>query len=100
MSDFISKEELKDYLEKNISFGGVERKFEFYDIIDSIPSADIMECARAIKSFCGKQQYKCASCKFQLFDEEVGVSVCGLEVTTPLGWDLPEGEKGGNDDNT
>lgn len=37
--DLISKEELKDYLEKNISFGGTEKKFKFYDMIDSLPSA-------------------------------------------------------------
>lgn len=37
--DLISKEELKDYLEKNISFGGTEKKFRFYDMIDSLPSA-------------------------------------------------------------
>lgn len=39
--EYISKEELKDYLEKNISFGGTEKKFRFYDIIDSIPPADV-----------------------------------------------------------
>lgn len=37
--DLISREELKDYLEKNISFGGTEKKFRFYDMIDSLPSA-------------------------------------------------------------
>lgn len=41
MSEYISKEELKDYLEKNISFGGTEKKFRFYDIIDSLPPADV-----------------------------------------------------------
>lgn len=40
MSDLISREKLKDYLDKNISFGGVEKKFAFFDIIDSIPSAE------------------------------------------------------------
>ena len=39
VSEYISKEELKDYLEKNISFGGTEKKFRFYDMIDSLPSA-------------------------------------------------------------
>ncbi len=43
MSEYISREALKDYLEKNISFGGIEKKFAFYDIIDSIPSADVRE---------------------------------------------------------
>lgn len=38
--DLISREKLKDYLDRNISFGGVEKKFAFFDIIDSIPSAE------------------------------------------------------------
>ena len=37
--DLISREALKDYLEINISFGGADKKFKFYDHIDSVPSA-------------------------------------------------------------
>jgi acetyl-CoA carboxylase beta subunit len=41
--EYISKEEFKNYLEENISFGGTEKKFRFYDIIDSLPPADVRE---------------------------------------------------------
>jgi len=37
--DLISREALKDYLEINISFGGADKKFKFYDHIDSVSSA-------------------------------------------------------------
>ena len=93
MSDLISKKELKDYLERNISFGGVEKKFEFYDMIDSIPSADIMEYVRAIKEYCKENQSNCENCQFQLFENDY--KICLMQITSPMYWDLPESEKGG-----
>lgn len=61
----------------------MERRKEV--IANEIPSADIMECARAMKSFCWKTD--CANCPIFLQCGEAGVRPCD--------WDLPEGEKGG-----
>ncbi len=84
MSDLISKEKLKDYLERNISFGGVEKKFAFFDIIDSIPSADILECAMALKEYCNNT--RCENCEF-----DTSGWLCRVAQAMPSCWDLPEG---------
>lgn len=89
MSDLISREKLKDYLDRNISFGGVEKKFAFFDIIDSIPSADIIECARAIKEYCEKYDERCVGCPF---NSAKPTKWCELGCSSlPHEWDLPEG---------
>lgn len=63
MSEYISKEELKDYLEKNISFGGTEKKFRFYDIIDSLPPADVRPNIHARWESDGHGHIICSACK-------------------------------------
>ena len=94
MSDLISREEalklkfrfeVKDefYMTKEIEM--VEAKD-----IESIPSADIMECARAIKEYCKKNlktpHFWCEGCPLY----EV---MCQPVLSIPSMWDLPEGEK-------
>ena len=67
--------------------------------IETIPSADIMECARAIKEYCKSKPdnvfLACFKCPF--FDglEKNEETVCKLFGKPPHEWDLPEGEKGG-----
>lgn len=63
VSEYISKEELKDYLEKNISFGGTEKKFRFYDIIDSLPPADVSPNIHARWESDGHGHIICTACK-------------------------------------
>lgn len=65
--------------------------------IESIPSADIMECARTIKEYCENRLLKlgancCDSCPFK---SNILAFACAISHELPSEWDLPEGEKGG-----
>lgn len=91
MSDLISREKALD--DKGLAF------FHYYDdysnmrnYLKAIPSADIMECARAIKEYCKKNlktpHFWCESCPLY----EV---MCQPDLSIPSMWDLPEGEKEG-----
>lgn len=65
--------------------------------LSELPSADIMECARAIKEYCvnrvSHNPTMCDSCPIYKV-------MCEPDISCPYHWDLPEGEKGGSDDNT
>ena len=67
--------------------------------IEVAPSADVMECARAIKEYCKSKPdnvfLACMKCPFFDGFEKNEMSVCKLFGLPPHEWDLPEGEKGG-----
>ena len=88
MNDLISREEL---LKEEATIEGYSSvRFVLVDDIMTAPSADIMECARAIKEYC-KDRY-CDDC---IFDNGKSFS-CRLQPI-PTDWDLPEGKKGEED---
>ena len=105
MSDLISREEAIKALNYDILFpkkapydGEDIKKIlqEAYDSqranIYSIPSADILEHARAIKEYCDGRK-NCDNC---LFGQNMDIiHGCDLRDTIPECWNLPEGEKGG-----
>lgn len=87
MSDLISREEL---LKEEATIKGYSSvRFVLVDDIKSAPSADIMECARAIKKYCEKERINCAKCPFYNRDRLLS---CNLEDPC-MSWNLPEGEK-------
>lgn len=85
MSDLISREKAINAVYGMTRPTGIdELPYEYAEgAISDLPSADIMECARAMKSFCWKTD--CANCPIFLQCGEAGVRPCD--------WDLPEGEK-------
>ena len=91
MSDLISREFLQTAFHN--FFNGLNHTPTEEDIqryIEVAPSADILECARAIKEYC--ENRKCEECDFA--DHNISRStICGLHYACPCGWDLPEGEK-------
>ena len=109
MSEYISKEELKDYLEKNISFGGTEKKFRFYDIIDSLPSADVrpnihghwMKINSGDEDFpesivCDRCNHENSHLDFNEHNEPIGKVFVTSNFCPNCGADMrePKGEKG------
>ena len=71
----------------------MERRKEV--IANEIPSADIMECARAIKEYCRDRDNldePCEDCPFHFYMGYKGH--CRFK-SFPSEWNLPEGEKGG-----
>lgn len=96
MSDLISREtaqaEINCLLDRwgyNQDGGKGYMGYEFAHSMDLMPSADIMECARAIKEYCEK--HECERCDFADHSISRG-TLCGLQYACPCGWDLPEGE--------
>ena len=92
MSEYISKEELKDYLEKNISFGGTEKKFRFYDIIDSLPPADVRpnihghwEDGNNICPKCGEDKFKGLEADIYADWQPNFCPNCGADMREPKG---------------
>ncbi len=97
MSDLISREEVikcvesrneklmhdEEYRKKR---GDVDL-LGIIPLIHNIPSADIMECARAIKEYCDGK--KCDKCTFKSKDP---MYICSLSHEVPCFWDLPESE--------
>ena len=64
---------------------------ELTKCINSIPSADILEHARAIKEYCEKYDIQCVGCPFNSAKPN---KWCELGVSSlPCDWDLPDGEK-------
>jgi len=95
--DLISREEVIDDILKLAKEPSVQRNPDSvngllgaYNIVYEKPSADIMDCARAIKEYCDGK--KCDKCLFKSKDP---MYICSLSHETPYFWDLPEGEKGG-----
>ena len=111
MSDLISREELNNHISYIDSTDLPENeclKVILVEDIPSIPSADIMECARAIKDYCRDRDNldePCEDCPFHFYDGFAGFCVLNYGLY-PNEWfkpdkrNLPEGEKGGSDDNT
>lgn len=92
MSDLISREEALShpfangkYDKENANLDYILGFESYKEWLETLPSADIMECARAMKSFCWKTD--CANCPIFLQCGEAGVRPCD--------WDLPESEKEG-----
>ena len=81
MSDLISREEILNYAFDDNPY----YKYVLVDDIKAIPSADILDHARAIKENC---KGKCDTCPFS------SANFLGCSVGRPMYWDLPEGEKG------
>lgn len=97
MSDLISRETAQAEINKCHITSGVKHQGVWNECVDSIsrtidyiPSADIMECARAIKEYCDGK--KCDKCLFKSKDP---MYICSLSHEVPYFWDLPEEEKGG-----
>lgn len=92
MSDLIIREEAIKALGDIHPLDYNARAYKFK--IESIPSADIIDHARAIKEYC-EHFPVCEGCRFyKKFPFRCTFGIC------PQEWKLPEGEKGGNDDNT
>ena len=89
MSDLISREWLQTAFHN--FFNGLNHTPTEEDIqryIEVAPSADIMECARAIKNYCKERTNKPIWCN----DCPLYEPFCKIN-TPPNMWDLPEGEK-------
>lgn len=94
MSDLISRIEAESVLHNNLhALIDTDQLYQLYKDIDrlptySIPSTDIMECARAIKEYCKERTKKplwCNDCSlYEVFCKN---------SQPPNMWDLPEGEK-------
>lgn len=86
--DLISREEA----EKAISIYA-NPNIDGEAVLSHVPSADIKECARALKEHCNEHLRKphtlCDDCP--MFE-----GVCRRFNVVPRWWDLPEGEKGGD----
>ena len=92
MSDLISREGILEYLKTVTVTEGITFETGFKQILHDIetqPSADIMECARAIKEYCEKERINCAECPFYNRERNLSCVLCD----PCMSWDLPEGEK-------
>lgn len=88
MSDLISREKAINAVYGMVRPTGIdELPYEYAEgVINDLPSADVMECARAIKEYC-KRMKKCDTCPFR------SENFLGCSIGRPMYWDLPEGEK-------
>lgn len=91
MSDLISREFLQTAIHN--FFNGLNHTPTEEDIqryIEVAPSADIMECARAIKEYCvnrvSHNPTMCDRCPIYKV-------MCEPDISCPYHWDLPEGDK-------
>lgn len=90
MSDLISREEvLKEKWTLEYPCSTSEEVVSVEDI-NSIPSADIMECARAIKEYCKSKPNSILECmKCPLYGK---LCFTHDNIPIPCVWDLPESE--------
>ena len=98
MSDLISREEAQAEINKCHITSGVKHQGVWNECVDSIsrtidyiPSADIMECARAIKEYCRDRDNldePCEDCPFHFYMGYKGH--CRFK-SFPSEWNLPEG---------
>lgn len=98
MSDLISRETVQAEINKCHITSGVKNQGVWNECVDSIsrtidyiPSADILECARAIKKYCEKYDESCVGCPFNSARPTKWCELGGSSL--PYEWDLPEGEK-------
>lgn len=103
MSDLISREEALShpfangkYDKENANLDYILGFESYKEWLETLPTASILEHARAIKEFCkSKPDNVFLACFKCPFFEENDKTVCKLFGTPPHEWDLPEGEKGG-----
>ena len=90
MSDLISREAVINAIADTILNGESLGYVLAEEIVSEIPSADVLECARALKEHCNEHLRKpyslCDDCP--MFER-----VCRRFNVVPRWWDLPEGEK-------
>lgn len=88
MSDLISREKAIWAIDNDDEYAYYQTRRN----IENIPTADIMDCARAIKEYCvnrvSHNPTMCDSCPIYKV-------MCKPDISCPYHWDLPEGEKGG-----
>lgn len=93
MSDLISREKAIWAIDNDDEYAYYQTRRN----IENIPTADIIDHARAIKEYCVNR----VSHNPTMCDEcPIYKVMCEPDISCPYHWDLPEGEKGGNDDNT
>ena len=81
--DLINREEVLNYtLDDNPYY-----KYVLVEDIKALPSANIMECARAIKKWCDNYDSDCIGCPFKSKDQ---MYLCAISHDLPKRWDLPE----------
>lgn len=88
MSDYISKQSVKDIVWNGISTDTEADKEYVCGLIDSIPPVDVIEHARAIKEYC-EGFPNCEGCRFYK-----GLPFRCTFGMCPQKWNLPKGEKG------
>ena len=90
MSDLISRQAVLDELEK-WDWQDLYLPIHFKQILDDLPSTDIMECAREIKDYC-EGFPNCEGCRFYKGYPFRCTFGCTFGLC-PQEWHLPEGEK-------
>lgn len=88
MSDLISKQAVINAIANTCFWLSADNWEELTKCINSIPSADILDHARAIKEYCKDRTKKPIWCN----DCPLYEPFCKIN-TPPNMWDLPEGEK-------
>ena len=87
MSDLISRQAVINAIANTCFWLSADNWEELTKCINSIPSADIMECAKEIKDYC-EGFPNCEGCRFYKgYPFRCTFGIC------PQEWDLPEGEK-------
>lgn len=97
MSDLISRETAQVEINKYHLTSGVTHQGVWNECVDvvshtigELPSADITECARAIKEYCKNKDEDCTGCPFEAKNK----NACELgRMMFPSEWFLPEEEK-------
>lgn len=89
MSDLISREAVINAIANTCFWLSADNWEELTKCINSIPSADIIDHARAIKEYCEKERINCAECPFYNRERNLSCVLCD----PCMSWDLPEGEK-------
>lgn len=101
MSDLISREEALShpfangkYDKENANLDYILGFESYKEWLETLPSADILEHARAIKEYCKSKPdnvFACMRCPF-FNGEKDDKAICKLFGTPPHEWELPEGE--------
>lgn len=91
MSEYISREAVLSLIKQACNpYGKPTIDFEvgkrMMQVVEQMPSADIMECAMALKEYCNNT--RCENCEF-----DTSGWLCRVAQAMPGCWDLPEGEK-------
>lgn len=94
MSDLISRQAVENITWEEPSYTDpLNVLTEVRDKVRELPSADIIDHARAIKEYCVNR----VSHNPTMCDEcPIYKVMCEPDISCPYHWDLPEGEKGGN----